>query len=259
MEVDRLLVTEPSYDPAKTVADLWIVAPDGGRNRGASRRHERQSPARRGHPIPDALRLRRSATATRSTRSTCWPWTAARRGASPRWRPARPIRSGGRDGTALLFESLLKPTGQRPTNRRRASSTRCRSASGTPGSMARSRTSSSRRSTADRRWTGWRARSSPPRPISTRPTSAPAPIARAAAAVVARRPGDRLRRHRQPHHDDARGRPSRTCFASGSGRRAGRDRRRRARASAEPAFSPDGRVLVAQSSRSPSATAPLQR
>jgi dipeptidyl aminopeptidase/acylaminoacyl peptidase len=102
-------VTEPSYDPAKAIADLWIVAPDGRtKPRRLTSTNETESGAawspdskwvafsakRDGDQVDqiyvmavdggDARRVTTSATAA----------------SGPRWRP---------DGKAVLFESLVKP------------------------------------------------------------------------------------------------------------------------------------------------------
>ena len=102
-------VTEPSYDPAKTAADLWIVAPDGqSKPRRLTSTRETESGAAWS---PDSRRIAFTAKREGDQVEQVYVVGAdggdARRvttmatGASgPRWRP---------DGKALLFEAAVKP------------------------------------------------------------------------------------------------------------------------------------------------------
>lgn len=107
-------VTEPSYDPAKTTADLWIVAPDG---RTKPRRLTSTKESESGAAwSPDSKRIAFSAKRDGDqvdqiyviavdggeTRRVTASATAA---SGPKWRP---------DGKALLFESSVKPSGAAP-------------------------------------------------------------------------------------------------------------------------------------------------
>ena len=102
-------VTEPNYDPAKTVTDLWVVAADG------SSKPRRLTSTREGESgaawSPDGQWIAFSARREGDTADQVYVMPAAggdaRRmttitsGASgPKWRP---------DGKAILFESLVKP------------------------------------------------------------------------------------------------------------------------------------------------------
>lgn len=107
-------VTEPSYDPAAAVTDLWIVAPDG---RSKPRRLTSSKEAESGAAwSPDSKSI--AFTAKRGSDPADQIYvigvdggdarriTSIATGASaPKWRP---------DGKALLFESSVKPAGPPP-------------------------------------------------------------------------------------------------------------------------------------------------
>src|SRR5687768_4421513 len=104
-------VTEPSYDPSAAVTDLWIVAPDG---RSKPRRLTSTREAESGAAwSPDsrwiAFAAKRASDQAEQIYVIGVDGGDARRVTSiatgafaPRWRP---------DGTALLFESPVKPAG----------------------------------------------------------------------------------------------------------------------------------------------------
>ena len=105
---------EPSYDPARTVSDLWIVPTDG------SAAPRRLTSTRGGESAvawsPDSKRIAFSARREGDTVEQIYllsleggdaqrVTTLATGGVNPRWRP---------DGKALLFESMLKAERQTP-------------------------------------------------------------------------------------------------------------------------------------------------
>ena len=107
-------VTEPNYDPAKTTTDLWIVGPDGKtKPRRLTATKEAESGAawspdskwiafsakRDGDQVDQIYVIAVDGGDTRRVTSSA---TAA---SGPKWRP---------DGKALLFESLVKPSGAAP-------------------------------------------------------------------------------------------------------------------------------------------------
>jgi dipeptidyl aminopeptidase/acylaminoacyl peptidase len=107
-------VTEPSYDPAKTTADLWIVAPDGRtKPRRLTATKESESGAawspdskwiafsakRDGDQVDQIYIIAVDGGETRRVT------TSATAASGPKWRP---------DGKAVLFESLVKPSGAAP-------------------------------------------------------------------------------------------------------------------------------------------------
>jgi dipeptidyl aminopeptidase/acylaminoacyl peptidase len=102
-------VSEPSYDPAKSAADLWVVAPDGqSKPRRLTSTKEAESGAawspdskwiaftakRDGDQVDQVYVIGADGGDARRVTTTA---TAA---SGPRWRP---------DGKALLFESSIKP------------------------------------------------------------------------------------------------------------------------------------------------------
>ena len=107
-------VTEPSYDPAATATDLWIVGPDGrSKPRRLTSTKEAESgaawspdskwiafTARRGSDAADQIYVI-SADGGEARRVT----SIATGASGPKWRP---------DGQALLFESSVKPAGATP-------------------------------------------------------------------------------------------------------------------------------------------------
>ena len=106
--------TEPNYDPAKTVSDLWIVPTDGN---AAPRRLTSTRGAESGVDwAPDSKRIAFSARREGDEVEQIYllsleggdaqrVTTLATGGTNPKWR---------RDGTALLFESMLKGARQAP-------------------------------------------------------------------------------------------------------------------------------------------------
>ena len=195
-------LTEPDYDPAKTVNDLWIVPTDGGT---PPRRLTSSRAAESGVDwAPDSRRI---AFATKregddveqiyllpvdggeARRLTTLPTGAS----NPKWR---------RDGRAILFESMLKANRPAPEKSTRAGVRDA--ADPLLERLERWLAAAPLRPDARRRCGrglagGYGARRLARFRCALRRLGR-GPIA--AGAVVARRPGDRLRRHRQPHHDD---------------------------------------------------------
>lgn len=118
------LVTEPSYDPSKTVSDLWIVPLDGS---AAARRLTNTASAESGAVFsPDSKRIAFSAQREGDTAPQIYVLpldggeaqrvTELSTGASePRWRP---------DGKELLFQSNVYPGAKTGEENRKAAEER---------------------------------------------------------------------------------------------------------------------------------------
>jgi dipeptidyl aminopeptidase/acylaminoacyl peptidase len=113
-------VNEPSYDPAKAITDLWVVAPDG---RSKPRRLTSTKEAESGAAwSPDSKSIAFSARREGDLADQIYVvsvdggdarrvTTVAAGASGPKWRP---------DGQALLFESPVKPAGSADKSTARA-------------------------------------------------------------------------------------------------------------------------------------------